>query len=203
VLVEFVKFVELIESVDNAENVDNDDDDDDDDDGENSMPVNVDRPNTNTPLVAGTVNLNAGAVSGVKTNTELGCTTDRAGRDSSFRSALRLARAWRNSCLCCLRPRLVAHFAGVVLVDRPGRCTIGCTTDRAIGRRSGWPLLLSQYENVGDRVLVDRLGCPKRELGCRTIDARSVCHWFAGTSEAGIRLKGSQPLPERRLPSVR
>jgi hypothetical protein len=201
VLVEFVEFVELIESVENAENVENDDDDDDD--GGKSMPVNVDRQNTNTPLVAGTVNLNAGAVGGVKTNAELGCTTDRAGRDSSFRSALRLARAWRNSCLCCLRPRLVAHFAGIVLVDRSGRCTIGCTTDRAIGRRSGWPLLLSQYENVGDRVLVDRLGCPKRELGCRTIDARSVCHWFAGTSEAGIRLKGSQPLPERRLPSVR
>ena len=146
-LVEFVEFVELIESVENAENVENDDDDDDD--GGKSMPVNVDRPNTNTPLVAGTVS--AGAVGGAKTNAELdfttgrvgrdislpaiagvvelGCTTDRAGRDSSFRSALRLARAWRNSCLCCLRPRLVAHFAGVVLVDRPGRCTIGCTTD--------------------------------------------------------------------------
>jgi len=116
VLVEFVEFVELIESVENAENVENDDDDDDD--GGKSMPVNVDRPNTNTPLVAGTVNLNAGAVGGVKTNAELGCTTDRAGRDSSFRSALRLARAWRNSCLCCLRPRLVEHFAGSVLMDR-------------------------------------------------------------------------------------
>ena len=46
-------------------------------DGENSMPVkfgvNVDRPNTNTPLVAGTVN--AGAVGGAKTNAELDCTT--------------------------------------------------------------------------------------------------------------------------------
>ncbi len=50
--------------------VDDGDDDDDDDidvassdgsDGENSMPINADRPNTNTPLVAGTVNLNAGA----------------------------------------------------------------------------------------------------------------------------------------------
>ena len=127
-LSEFIEFIELIESVENAENVENDDDDDDDDDGdgENPMPVNVDRPNTNTPLVAGTVagtvNLNAGAVGGVKTNAELGCATDRAGRDSSLRSALRLARAWRNSCLCCLRLRLpvVEHFAGVVLVDRLG-----------------------------------------------------------------------------------
>jgi hypothetical protein len=63
---------------------DDEDEDDDDDidvvgdsrDGEESMPVNVDRPNTNTPLVAGTVNLNAGAVGGVKTNAELGCITD-------------------------------------------------------------------------------------------------------------------------------
>ncbi len=39
------------------------------------MPVNVDRPNTNTPLVAGTVNLNAGAVGDAKTNAELDCTT--------------------------------------------------------------------------------------------------------------------------------
>ncbi len=126
------------------------------------MPVNVDRPNRNTPLVAGTVN--AGAVGGAKTNAELDCTTGRVGRDSSFRSALRLARAWLSSCLCCLRPRLVEHFVGGVFVDRLGRCTIGCTTDRAIGRRSGWPLLLSRYENVVDRVLVDRLGCPKGEL---------------------------------------
>ena len=115
-LIEFIEFIELIESVENAENVENDDDDDDD--GENSMPVNVDRPNTNTPLVAGTVNLNAGVVGDAKTNAELGCTPDRAGRDRSFRSALRLARAWRNSCRCCLRPRLVEHFAGSVLVDR-------------------------------------------------------------------------------------
>ncbi len=56
-LIEFVEFIELIESVENAENVENDNDDaDDDGDGESSMPVNVDRPNTNTPLVAGTVN---------------------------------------------------------------------------------------------------------------------------------------------------
>ncbi len=45
------------------------------------MRVNVDRPNTNTPLVAGTVN--AGAVGGAKTNAELDCTTGRVGRDSS------------------------------------------------------------------------------------------------------------------------
>ena len=45
------------------------------------MPVNVDRPNTNTPLVAGTVNLNAGAVGDAKTNAELGGTPDRVGRD--------------------------------------------------------------------------------------------------------------------------
>jgi hypothetical protein len=122
VLVEFVEFVELIESVENAENVENDDDDDDD--GENSMPVNVDRPNTNTPLVAGTVN--AGAVGGAKTNAELDCTTGRVGRDISLPAiagvvgtaeskadrggtapvnrgapplaALRLARARRRSC---------------------------------------------------------------------------------------------------------
>ena len=77
-LVGFVEFVELIESVENAENVENDDDDSDDDvgggddDGESSMPVNGDRaaaPNTNTPLVAGTVN--AGAVGGAKTTAEL------------------------------------------------------------------------------------------------------------------------------------
>ncbi len=76
----FVEFVELIESVENAENVENDDDDDDDDDGGKSMPVNVDRPNTNTgtPRAAGTVKLNAGAVGGVKTNAELGRTPDRA-----------------------------------------------------------------------------------------------------------------------------
>ena len=56
---------------------------DDDGDGENSMPVNVDRPNTNTAsLVAGTVN--AGAVGGAKTNAELDCTTGRVGRDSSI-----------------------------------------------------------------------------------------------------------------------
>jgi hypothetical protein len=66
---------------------------DDGRDGGNSMPVDVDRPNTNTPLVAGTVNLNAGVVGDAKTNAELGCTPDRAGRDRSFRSALRLARA--------------------------------------------------------------------------------------------------------------
>jgi hypothetical protein len=35
------------------------------------MPVTVDRPNTNTPIVAGTVN--AGAVGGAKTNAELDC----------------------------------------------------------------------------------------------------------------------------------
>ncbi len=60
--------IELIENVENAENVENDDDDDGGGDGENSMPVNVDRPNTNTPLAAG--NVNAGAVGGAKTNRE-------------------------------------------------------------------------------------------------------------------------------------
>ncbi len=111
-LVEFVEFVELIESVENAENVENDDDDDDDD------------PNTNTPLVAGTVS--AGAVGGAKTNAELDFTTGRVGRDISLPAiagvvgtaeskadrgctapvnrgapplaALRLARARRRSC---------------------------------------------------------------------------------------------------------
>ena len=108
-------------SVENDENEDDVDDInvvDDGRDGGNSMPVDVDRPNTNTPLVAGTVNLNAGVVGDAKTNAELGCTPDRAGRDRSFRSALRLARAWRSSCRCCLRPRLVEHFAGSVLMDR-------------------------------------------------------------------------------------
>ena len=88
------------------------------------MPVNVDRPNTNTPLVAGTVN--AGAVGGAKTNAELDCTTGRVDRDNSIPAitgvvgtakskadrgctapvnrgapplaALRLARARRRSC---------------------------------------------------------------------------------------------------------
>ena len=46
------------------------------------MPVNVDRPNTNTPLVAGTVN--AGAVGGAKTNAELDCTTGPVCRDNSI-----------------------------------------------------------------------------------------------------------------------
>ena len=108
----------MIENVENVEKDDEDDDADDDSDGESSMPVNVDRPNTNMPLVAGTVNLNAGTVGDAKKNAELGCTPDRAGRDRSFRSALRLARAWLSSCRCCLRPRLVEHFAGSVLVDR-------------------------------------------------------------------------------------
>jgi hypothetical protein len=73
-LLELIELLELFENVEDAENVENDDDDNDDDgDGENSMPVNVDRPNTNTPLVAGTVN--AGAVGGAKTNAELDCTT--------------------------------------------------------------------------------------------------------------------------------
>jgi hypothetical protein len=92
------------------------------------MPVNVDRPFVRTRTrhfvagTGGTVNLpvNAGAVGGAKKNAELGCAPGRAGRDSSLRSAVRLARAWRNSCLCCLRPRLVEHFAGGVFVDRLG-----------------------------------------------------------------------------------
>ena len=80
-LIEFIEFIELIESVENAENVENDDDDGD---GEKSMPVNVGRPNTNTPLVAGTVS--AGTVGGAKTNAELlvDCTTGRVGRDISL-----------------------------------------------------------------------------------------------------------------------